>query len=62
MIVGILKENESRVSVIPSDLAALKKMGVATILVGRHDEHLGEDDSDPDDQPEQDAVAHATGP
>ena len=33
MVVGILKENESRVSVIPADLVALKKMGVARILI-----------------------------
>lgn len=33
MVVGILKEGENRVSVIPSDLAALKKMGVEHILV-----------------------------
>lgn len=33
MLVGILKEGENRVSVIPTDLAALKKMGVEHILV-----------------------------
>ncbi len=35
MVVGLLKETESRVALVPDDLAALQKLKVATVLVER---------------------------